>query len=226
METKTKNLLRVDLLTESEEVARLLTKALTNSADIEVDSIDFNKPVDSHASLKADVLIICDQSIVNNKLILKKIQREQKEVVQIYVATYKIRIPYISKYLNDFNGCILLDGDLMLLPNIIRMGRDGYNVMPSTTFINIGQERDLVKSLSLYECALLHELAIGHNERAIARKMGTTNYKIKSHLRNLYQKLNVSLSVDAVSFAKRHKDHLHRIRRDLIREERTLLNKG
>ncbi len=225
METKTKNLLRVGILAESEEVDRLLTKALVNSRDIEVNYLGSRESDDSHASSNADVLIVCDHAIKNNKRILENISIGQKHISQIYVATYRTRISDIAEYLNDINGFILLDGDLMLLPNIIRMGRDGYTVMPSTTFINIGQERDLVKSLSLYECALLHELAIGHNERAIARNMGTTNRKIETHLRNLCQKLNVSLSVDAVSFAKRHKDRLHKRRRNLIRKEGMLLNK-
>ncbi len=225
MKAKNKQLLRVGILTENELVERLLTEALTYSKDIEINSIRIKSSSDFHDSSNMDILIICDHTIENNKWILKSLSRRQESFVQVYVATYKMRITAIEEYLHSINGCILLDGNLMLLPNIIRMGRNGYTVMPATTFINFGREHDLINALSLYECALLHELAIGKNERTITTNMGTTRTKLAFHLRNIYRKINVSTSVDAVSFAKRHKDHLHKTRRKLIRAEGLLLSK-
>ncbi len=187
--------------------------------------MDFKNWSEFHAPSNVDVLIIYDQEIIKNERILKTILRQEECTMQVYIATYRIRLESISTYLTLINGCILLDGDLTLLPNIIRMGRDGYSVMPATTFISTVQEQDLVNALSLNECALLHELANGHSERTIARKMGTTSQTTRAHLRILYKKLNVSLSVDAVLFAKRHKEHLHTIRRNLIRNEGVLSNK-
>lgn len=225
MKAKNKHLLRVGILTENELVERLLTDALTYSKDIEINSIRIKSSNDLPASSNVDILIVCDHTITNNKWIIKSLSRLQESFVQVYVATYRERVTGIEEYLHSINGCILLDGDLMLLPNIIRMGRDGYTVTPATTFIHFGRERDLINALSLYECALLHELAIGHNERTIARKMGTTRRKVEIHLSNIYRKVNVSTPADAVAFAERHKDHLHRTRRKLIREEGMLLNK-
>jgi DNA-binding NarL/FixJ family response regulator len=219
IKSKNKSLLQVGLITGNEGVDLLLTDALMYAKDIEINSIGVKKPNDSQPAFNVDVLIVYDRTVIKNKWILKKFSKQQEKMAQIYVATYKTRILGISELLESINGYILLDGDLMLLPNIIRMGRDGYSVMPANTFVDIGQGRELVQSLSLIECALLHELAIGHNEKTIARKMGTTSGEMASRLRFLFRKLNVPNLAEAASFAKRHKDDLHTTRRKLIRKE-------
>lgn len=226
MKAKYKKPLRVSIRTESEVIEHLLTEALTYTKDIEIHSNRVERPGEFQIPSDTDILIICDQTMKNNEKALKRLSRQKECLAPVYVATYRTRLGDLSEILSLMNGCILLDGDMTLLPDIVRMARDGYVVMPDAmpdTFVNIGRERDLVRALSLYECALLHELCYGRNERAIARRLGTTSSMIGRRLRILYKKLNVSLSTDAVSFAKRHKEDLHKRRRDLIREEGTAI---
>lgn len=222
MKKKYKKPIRVSIRTESEAIEHLLTEALAYAKDIEIHAERVEKPGAFQIPSDADILIICDQIMTKNEKALNRLSRQQGSSVPIYVATYRTRLADFSGILSLMNGCILLDGDMTLLPDIVRMARDGYVVMPDAmpgTFINIGQEQDLVRALSLYECALLHELGFGRNERVIARRLGTTSGTIGRRLRALYKKLHVSLSADAASFAKRHKEDLHKRRRDLIRKE-------
>jgi LuxR family transcriptional regulator, maltose regulon positive regulatory protein len=58
--------------------------------------------------------------------------------------------------------------------------------------------------LSRRERQIVHELSLGHSNKAIARTLELTEATVKFHLRNIYAKLGVRNRVNAIAAARRH----------------------
>ncbi|HSZ35319.1 MAG TPA: LuxR C-terminal-related transcriptional regulator, partial [Puia sp.] len=59
--------------------------------------------------------------------------------------------------------------------------------------------------LSRRETQILEEIAKGKNRRVIADELFIDNETVKSHIKNIYAKLNVHSKADAIRTAKENK---------------------
>ena len=68
-------------------------------------------------------------------------------------------------------------------------------------FVDVRElHRDPTSALTLRERTLLAALARGLNNKALARELDISVNTVKFHLRNLYEKLNLSSRAQAIAF--------------------------
>ena len=66
-------------------------------------------------------------------------------------------------------------------------------------------QRNSHSPLSRRETQILEEIAKGKNRRVIADELFIDNETVKSHIKNIYAKLNVHSKADAIRTAKENK---------------------
>ena len=194
---------------------------LKNFGDFRVTSIPTTNEIIANELVDTDLLIVCNEVLARNRNL--RVVRSGGNVpkICIFVALDRDQITGVSDHLERVDGCILLDGNLDLLPDVVRIARDGYCVFPDSIydeFIDFKIEQALIGELSLIECAMLQEIGLEREEPEIARRLGLYMTTFDRLLPLLLRKLRITSSQEAHAFALRNRERLHQRRRSLMRE--------
>jgi DNA-binding NarL/FixJ family response regulator len=68
-------------------------------------------------------------------------------------------------------------------------------------YLDVDRRRHPVPKLTARQWELLRLLAVGHTNTQIARRLGVCEGTVRTHLENIYEKLNVSSRTAAVTRA-------------------------
>lgn len=212
---------RLNLAMTDEKQEYKIRDRLKKFGDFRVTSIPTTNEIVANEMVDADVLIVCNEVLARNRNLHVVKSGGNVPKICIFVALHRDQITGVSAHLERVDGCILLDGNLDLLPDVVRMARDGYCVFPDSIydeFIDFQVEQALIGELSLIECAMLQEMGLGRDEPEIARRLGLYMATLDRLLPLLLKKLRITSPQEAHAFALRNRERLHQRRRSLMRE--------
>lgn len=197
---------------------------LKSCVEFQVSTIPTTTRILANRMANTDLLIVCNNVLIRNFGFSRVRQIHRQNEVPIYVALQRTQLKDVINQLKYINGCIFLDGDLNLLPNILHMARNGYCVLPDAVnneFIDFRMEQAWIGELSMIECAFLHLLGVGQNEKEIARHLGLQLETVSRLLKSLLRKIRISDIGEVRSFTLRNREMLHQRRRFLMQYENT-----
>lgn len=213
--------IKINLAMMDANKERKILDRLKDFGDFQVTSIPTTNEIMAHELVDADLLIVCNEVLARNQNLPVVRSGGKVPKIRVFVALNRDQITGVSAYLERVDGCILVDGNLDLLPDVVRMARDGYCVFPDSIydeFIDFQIEQALIGELSLIECAMLQEMGLGRDEPEIARRLGLYMTTLDRLLPLLLKKLRITSPQEAHGFALRNRERLHQRRRSLMRE--------
>ncbi len=214
--------IRIKLAIDDSVAEKILIETLARFDDFEVLPIAATTRILATKMANTDFLIVCNEVLARNHGFQNTKSSGRADTFPIFVALYRSQLSATAEHLGRINGCILLDGNLELLPDVVRMAKGGYCVVPeimNEAFIDFRMEQAWICELSLIECAMLNEVGLGRNEREIARRLSLYLATVRRLLTPLIKKLRISTLSEAQSFALRNREKLYERRRWLIRQE-------
>ena len=190
---------------------------LARQADCEVvgeaaDGLSGVKLVEQH---KPDVVLLdLDMPVMNGREALAQILSSQPQQTVVMLT--------VSEDSEDLTECMRLGARGFLLKNInadflvdaIKKAANGDNVFSPEMTARLVQSliqpqaaapTSVLDSLTPRELEILGQLAAGHSNKIIARKLDLAESTIKVHVQNILRKLELSSRVQAAVFAVQHK---------------------
>lgn len=218
------NEIRVKLAIESESDENKIRISMSPHAEFQLSSIPTTARITADEMTDSDLLIACNKVFSRNLGFTDVWSNYSSSPVPIFVALHRAEIDCLVDMSESVSGCIMLDSNLDLLPHVVRMGRDGYCVLPNgvyDAFIDFQIEHARIGELSLIESAILQELGLGSDGSDIARRLVLSQNTYDRLFQSLLTKLRFTDVNDARAFAIRNRAKLHQRRRSLIWENVT-----
>jgi len=202
----------------------LIRQNLENVRDFAVDSIPLGYQLSDLNFNEIDIVIACNATLDKYPSFQFKNLNTEEHRISTFAALSRRQLRRSAENLSRVNGCILLDGNLKLIANALRLAKRGYSVFPNKlgeTFIDFGMEEMWTHNLQLDECLILNELAVGVSEKEIFQRLGLSNVSLQHKKETISAKLRITNFADLKPFALRHKEALHDRRRHLIQQTNT-----
>jgi DNA-binding NarL/FixJ family response regulator len=117
------------------------------------------------------------------------------------------------------SGWIYLEDNLDRVAAAIALCASGYSMVPEAVAQRLARYRQRpgsIERLTLLECAVLHELALGRNEDGVARRLGTSRSVIEMLLRTILAKLMCESVAELRAIAQHRRSMLNAHRQKLI----------
>ncbi len=117
------------------------------------------------------------------------------------------------------SGWIFLDDKLDRVAAAIALCASGYSMVPDKVAARLSRNRQRpgsIERLTLLECAVLHELALGRNEDGVARRLGTPRTVVDMLLRTVLAKLMCESVAELRAIAQHRRSMLNAHRQKLI----------
>jgi DNA-binding NarL/FixJ family response regulator len=117
------------------------------------------------------------------------------------------------------SGWIFLDDNLDRVAAAIALCASGYSMVPDAVAARLARHRQRpgsIERLTLLECAVLHELALGRNEDGVARRLGTPRTVIEMLLRTILAKLMCESVAELRAIAQHRRSMLNAHRQKLM----------
>jgi len=127
-----------------------------------------------------------------------KILREQASTIRVVVCTQAASLEIAKRAMaSGAAGYYSHDQSTEKLIETVIDIADGKMVFP---YLDVRELHDPLKVLTKTEKALLESLSRGHTNKQLAHDHQITINTVKFHLRNLYEKLDVSSRAQAIAF--------------------------
>ncbi|MFA9402473.1 MAG: response regulator [Anaerolineales bacterium] len=209
------------LIAEDDPLASELIQLRLEQPGIEIVGVasDGRQAVDKVITLEPDVLILDITMPELDGLQVLSMVKQARPLTTVIVLTAHGKSEYVRKaYANGASGFLTKQAaDLKELPETIRLITGGeqtvvdkdlisaaFSMSHSSSFEPKKQNKTKLQELTEQEKLVLSLIAEGEDNKGIAQTIGVSQNTIKTHVRNIFTKLEVSSRTQAAIYAIRN----------------------
>ena len=180
--------------------------------DIVSEAADSFECLSSLDDLDVDIIILNFNLSSNNCFeLLSSIKKDYSNIKVILIKNNNSHDDLIRAYDTSVDGYLTEDSDydeLIHCINTVYSGQkyiqDGLNSIINEIEKNISMDQELVSQLTKREIEILKQIAGGRFNKEIADSLDITERTVKTHISNLFKKINVNDRTQAAVFAIRN----------------------
>lgn len=203
------NVIRV-LLAEDHHIVRQGTRLYLESMGVQVvgEATNGREAVEMTRALQPDVVVMDIHMPELTGVEATRRIRHENDDVRVLVLTAYDEPAYVHALLDaGADGFVLKTAQLSELLEAVRevaIGRRAFDAETLERAAQYGGAPMLVEGLTNREIEVLREAAKGLTNKQIGKALFISDRTVQGHLKNLYQKLNVTTRTEAVSTALKH----------------------
>ena len=183
-----------------------LLALLKQISNLDIDVVDDLSMVSPNDIRRTDYLIAWYAALQKLRENGANIYVQISRRARVIVALTSDRLLEAAGTLHLADSWLFTDLSLQHLPDVIRLSRSGYTLMPPELGATFGLDElrlNLVRRLNSSELRVLEELSLGRRNRDIARALGVSEAQAKSLVRSVLGKLHFRNRTEAGVFMAR-----------------------